>query len=286
MPANGALVRGLTTLVFTKNSAIGPALGLARFVSPGGGAPLGSPCVPLLPPLAARLCDAALKMAGDLPPFTRAQLDAAPRQVLREGRWANARVLKVSVGGADWTVKDFAARAGWVRNLVGRFLLRRELRTLQRLAGLLGVPAQAFRVDAFAIAARFVPGVTLDKAPPGRLNAAFFVALEALFRAMHTRGVVHLDSRGSSNLLVTPEGRPAVIDFQAALRTSLLPPPLRRLLERIDMGGVYKNWLRHAPGTLDAARTAEYERSTRLRRLWPGRGYLGVAKKHPREAKE
>ncbi len=75
-----------------------------------------------------------------------------------------------------------------------------------------------------------------------------------------------------------------MIDFQAALRTTLMPPPLRRLLERVDMGGVYKNWLRHAPGTLDAVRTAEYERSTRLRRLWPGRGYLGVAKKHPGEA--
>jgi len=225
-------------------------------------------------------------MNHDSKPFTRAQLRAAPLRVLREGRWANARVLRVTVDGADWTVKDFGARGWWVRNLLGRWLLRRELRALRRLAGIDGVPAQAFRVDAFAIAARFVPGVTLDRAPREQMNEAFFLALESLFRQVHARGLVHLDSRGSSNLLATPQGRPAVIDFQAALRTALLPPPLRRLLETIDMGGVYKNWLRHAPGSLDAERRAQYERGTRLRRLWIGRGYFGARKKPYREAKE
>ncbi len=218
-------------------------------------------------------------------PFDRAQLLAAPCQILREGRWANARVVRATIDGAEWTVKDFSSRAWWVRNLFGRWLLRRELRALEKLAGIEGVPAQAFRVDSCAIAARFVPGVTLDRAPREQMNEAFFLELEALFRAVHARGLVHLDSRGSSNLLATPQGRPAVIDFQAALRTALLPPPLRGLLERIDMGGVYKNWLRHAPGSLDAERRAEYERSTRLRRLWIGRGYFGVRKKDNREAR-
>ncbi|MCU0765125.1 MAG: hypothetical protein MUF32_03720 [Burkholderiaceae bacterium] len=217
-------------------------------------------------------------MNDDSKPFDRAQLLAAPCQVLREGRWANARVLKATIGGADWTVKDFGTRSWWVRNLFGRWLLRRELRALQALAGIDGVPAQAFRVDAHAMAARFVPGVTLDRAPREQMNETFFLALESLFRQVHARGLVHLDSRGSSNLLATPAGRPALIDFQAALCTALLPPPLRRLLESVDMGGVYKNWLRHAPASLDDGRRAFYERSTRLRRLWIGRGYFGVRK--------
>jgi hypothetical protein len=225
-------------------------------------------------------------MAGAELPFTRAQMSAAPAQVLREGRWANAVVLKVTVEGTDWTVKDFSARNWWVRRLIGRFLLRRELRALQRLDGLDGVPAQPFLVDAFALAARFIPGKTLDRAPPEQMTEAFFVALEALFRAIHARGLVHLDSRGSSNVLATPQGTPAVIDFQAALHTTWLPPPLRRRLEAIDLGGVYKNWLRRAPASLDAARRAEFERSTRFRRLWIGRGYFGMAKQHKRKASE
>lgn len=232
--------------------------------------------------LQAGLAAALSPMTADPRPFTRAQLQAAPSQVLREGRWANARVIKASVGGVDWTVKDFSSRSWWVRQLFGRWLLRRELRALHRLAGIDGVPAQAFRLDAHAIAARFVPGVTLDRAPREQLNEAFFLSLESLFRQVHARGLVHLDSRGSSNLLATPAGRPAVIDFQAALRTALLPPPLRRLLEAVDMGGVYKNWLRHAPESLDAGRRDFYERSTRLRRLWIGRGYFGVRKERQR----
>jgi hypothetical protein len=221
-------------------------------------------------------------MNPDSKPFAREQLLSAPCQILREGRWANARVLKVTIDGADWTVKDFSLRSWWVRNLFGRWLLSRELRALQKLAGVDGVPAQPFRIDGHAIAARFVPGVTLDRAPREQMNEAFFLALESLFRQVHARGLVHLDSRGSSNLLATPQGTPAVIDFQAALRTTLLPPPLRRALEDVDMGGVYKNWLRHAPGSLDAERRAFYERSTRLRRFWIGRGYFGVRKERQR----
>lgn len=244
-----------------------------------GAAALG--CFELEPKLRA----ARVPMNDDSKPFTRAQLLAAPCQVLREGRWANARVLRATIDGNDWTVKDFRSRSWWVRNLFGRWLLRRELRALERLAGVDGVPAQPFRLDAHAIAARFVPGVTLDRAPREQMNEAFFLALESLFRQVHGRGLVHLDSRGSSNLLATPQGTPAVIDFQAALRTTLLPPPLRRLLEAVDMGGVYKNWLRHAPGSLDAERRAYYERSTRLRRLWIGRGYFGVRKERNRGTK-
>jgi hypothetical protein len=232
-----------------------------------------------------KLCAVRVPMRNDPQPFTRAQLMAAPCQVLREGRWANARVLRATIDGVDWTVKDFRSRSWWVRDLFGRWLLRRELQALLKLAGVDGVPAQAFRVDAHAIAARFVPGVTLDRAPREQMNEAYFLALESLFRQVHARGLVHLDSRGSSNLLATPQGRPAVIDFQAALRTALLPPPLRRLLEAVDMGGVYKNWLRHAPDSLDAERRAFYERSTRLRRLWIGRGYFGVRKERQRGKK-
>lgn len=220
-------------------------------------------------------------MPGSAPPFTRAELDAAPREVLRAGRWANAVVLKVRVAGADWTVKDFRFRAGWVRNGFARWLLRRELRALQQLAGLDGVPEQAFRVDAHAIAARFVPGVTLDKAPAAQVTPEFFAALEALFRAIHARGFVHLDSRGASNLLARPDGKPAVIDFQAALDTRWLPRGLRATLEAIDLGGVYKNWQRRAPDTMGAARAAAYEQATRWRRWWPARGYFGVSKNRP-----
>ena len=53
--------------------------------------------------------------------------------------------------------------------------MRRELAALTRLAGLPGVPADAFRLDAHAIAARYLPGTTLAKLPPARVSTAMTI---------------------------------------------------------------------------------------------------------------
>ena len=217
--------------------------------------------------------------------FDRAALASAERHLLRDGRFANARVERVRIGGADWIFKDFGSRRLLVRQTVGRLLLGREVRALRRLQGLDGIPADAFRVDAFAMAARFVPGRALAtvKKSDG-VGTDYLVALEALLREVHARGLVHLDTRGGGNLLIRPDGRPGIIDFQAALSTRWMPGLLRRWLEDIDMSGVYKKWARWQPDTLGEARRAHLQRLNRWRRLWVLRGYFGLSKKrkpHP-----
>ena len=217
-------------------------------------------------------------------PFDRATLAAAQRHLLRDGRFANARVERVRVAGVDWIFKDFSSRAFLVRHTVGRFLLGREVRALRRLDGIAGVPAQAFRVDAFAMAARFVPGRALADTPDGPFSTEFLLALEALLRQVHARGIVHLDTRGGGNLLIDADGAPGIIDFQAALSTRWLPRALRDWLEGMDLSGVYKKWQRWQPDTLGGARAARLERQNRWRRFWFLRGYLGLRKKRkPRE---
>jgi hypothetical protein len=218
---------------------------------------------------------------SDAAPFSRAQLQSARRELLRDGRFANARVERVHIDRTDWIFKDFSTRAFVVRNSIGRFLLGRELRALHRLEGIDGIPSQAFRVDAFAIAARFVPGRTLARVDPNSLSTAYLGALEALLQQVHSRGLVHLDTRGGGNLLMQPDGRPGIIDFQAALSTRWMPAALRRWFDDLDMSGVYKKWLQSQPETIGAARRANYERLTRWRRLWVLRGYFGLRKKHP-----
>jgi hypothetical protein len=217
-------------------------------------------------------------------PFDRADLDAGSKQLLRDGRWANARVCCFNFDDEDWVVKDFAPRSFWVRNTLGRLLLRRELRALQRLAGIEGVPAGAFRVDAHAIAARYIPGMTLGKVSAEQLNASFFVALERLLQQVHARGIVHLDTRGTGNMLMTPAGHPALIDFQASVGTRWMPVSWRRWLGDLDMAGVYKKWLQHDPESMGPERRALYERMTRWRRLWVLRGYAGAAKQKRSDA--
>jgi RIO-like serine/threonine protein kinase len=201
--------------------------------------------------------------------------------MLRDGRWANAQVYRVEVDGRAWVVKDFSGRSIWIRHTVGRLLLRRELRALQRLEGIDGVPQRAFRVDADAIAAEFIPGDTLGQVRPEDMDTGFFIALERLLDAVHARGVVHLDTRGTGNMLRRPDGQPALIDFQASLSTGWMPSRWRRWLDDLDMTGVYKKWLQHDPDSMGPERRELYERMTRRRKLWIARGYAGATKQKP-----
>jgi hypothetical protein len=213
------------------------------------------------------------------PAFDRAALTTAERKLLRDGRFANARVERVRIDGADWIFKDFASRAFFVRHGVGRFLLGREVRALRRLQGIPGVPGDAFRVDAFSMAARFVPGRALADTPDGPFTTEFLLALEALLRQVHARGLVHLDTRGGGNLLIGPDGTPGIIDFQAALSTRWMPQALRGWFEDMDLSGIYKKWQRWQPDTLGEERLALLDRLNRWRRWWLLRGYFGLSKK-------
>lgn len=214
------------------------------------------------------------------PAFTRADLARAQRELLRDGRWANARVERVTLDGVEWTLKDFSSRSFFVRNSIGRLLSRRECAALGLLSGLPGIPAEAFRVDGHASAARYLHGTVLAKLPPERVGTDFLQAYEAFLGAVHARGIVHLDTGGGSNMLMLADGRPGLIDFQAAVFTARLPGAVRRLLEDIDMAGVYKKWAIWQPQTLGAQRRAVLERMQHWRRFWVLRGYFGMKKKY------
>ena len=208
--------------------------------------------------------------------FSRADLDRGPLQPLSEGRWANAVLYRFDSAGTSWVVKDFRARSWLVRNVIGRFLIRREARALVRLAGRPATPQSPFRVDAYALAYRYLEGLNLRdaRAVPG---PGFFPDLERTVREMHaTGGLVHLDLRNAGNILVTADGAPVLLDFQSHLRTRWMPGPLRRLTERIDLAAVYKHWANRSPTTMGPERTAALERMNQLRPLWALRGYIGT----------
>lgn len=209
--------------------------------------------------------------------FTRKQFEQAPGEVLSRGRWANAVLRLHRHGGERWVVKDFRPRTFAVRNTIGRLLIRREMRALRRLAGVAGVPAGAFRLDAHALAYIFIPGVPLSHADLGQRAADFFARLERLLGEVHAvGGFVHLDVRNGRNVLVTDEGQPVLLDFQSCIGTRLMPAPLRRWAERQDLAGVYKHWERKSPESLGEARRGLLARANWWRRLWPLRGYLGA----------
>jgi RIO-like serine/threonine protein kinase len=142
-----------------------------------------------------------------------------------------------------------------------------------------GVPQQAFRVDAYALAYRYVSGCTLNHAQLGSRAPEFFAALERLLRRVHeVGGLVHLDVRSSRNVLVTEHGKPVLIDFQSHMMTRWMPAGVRDWIERFDMAGVYKHWSRRSPETMGESREMQLRTMNRWRRPGFLRGYLGVRK--------
>ncbi len=223
----------------------------------------------------------ALTAPSQTPPFGRDALSSPHARVLNEGRWANAVLYTIETDGGRWVVKDFAPRPWLVRATIGRLFVAREHAALQRLQGIEGVPRDPFRLDANAVGYRFVAGNTLARSKLDGRYAQFFAALERLMQAVHARGVVHLDSRNSRNVLVTEDDQPVLIDFQSHLLTERLPGRFRRWLEAYDMAGVYKHWARRSPDTIDAPRLEHLGAMNRWRRFWILRGYLGVRKSRP-----
>ena len=149
--------------------------------------------------------------------LSRGALAGATRQTLSRGGWGNPDILLVEVGGELAIVKDYATRGAAVRALLGRWLVRRELRAYRALADHPAVPRLLGAVDALAIAVEYRPGTRLSRRLARSLDPDFVPALESAVRGLHARGVVHLDLRHRSNILLGRDGRPVLIDFASAL---------------------------------------------------------------------
>jgi RIO-like serine/threonine protein kinase len=209
--------------------------------------------------------------------ITRGELETARQERLREGRWANVVLYRLEHRGAVWVVKDFRSRSFLARNLIGRFLMAREMRGLSMVAGVEAPPRAAIRVDGFALAYRFLPGRNLRKLHGAELRADFFPALERIVQHMHASArIVHLDLRNADNILVTEHGAPALLDFQSHVSTRWMPGPLRRFAQDVDLAAIYKHWAKRRPETLGAARAAALARMNRLRPLWVLSAWVGT----------
>jgi serine/threonine protein kinase len=169
----------------------------------------------------------------------RADLPSRTRAVLHRGRARNPDVLLVETDDGLAVVKDFAPRGAFVRRWLAPWLNRREIRAYEALAGHPAVPRYLGRIDTLAFAVEYRPGRRMSRRLAGTMPAGFIDRLATAVAAMHARGVVHLDLRHRSNVLVDERGDPVLIDFASAL---VLAPAsaLARRLARLDWNAVEK----------------------------------------------
>jgi serine/threonine protein kinase len=168
-------------------------------------------------------------------------------------------------------VKDFARKSPW-RRLLGRAQIRRELRAYRRVGDDPALPRLIGDIDAHALVLERVEGVLLANAENRFADAVPLLwQLRRLIDRLHERGLVHLDLRGKSNVLLRPDGRLVVVDLASAV--SLRPGGLThrllfRWLSRADETAFIKWKARLAPDLLSDAELRFLDRYRVVRRIW------------------
>jgi len=181
----------------------------------------------------------------------------------------------VSSSGQRIVVKFARSQAfcGLPMDWLGRWLGGREERIYRVLTGLEGLPRWLGRVGRNAHAIAYVGGRPLDHVdePP----EGFFDRLAALMRTIHDRGVAYCDANKRSNILVSRDGRPCLVDFQISLcRRDGWPWPFRKIIRWAveyaaarDIYHVYKHKRRMCPQRVRPEEEALSRRRTGLHRV-------------------
>lgn len=144
-------------------------------------------------------------------------------------------------------VRDTGTARWWLRWLA-RGLLRREARALACLAELPGIPA-LIAVSGDRLQREYIVGTPMHRARPA--EPGYFAAALRIVRRMHCAGIVHNDLAKEPNFLVRPDGAPAIVDFQLAMRFRRRRQ-LFRYLAYEDLRHVLKHKRTYCPEALTA----------------------------------
>lgn len=166
------------------------------------------------------------------------------------------QLLKSDLFGSVWLEREHGApcvirdtgTARWWLGPLARWLCRREARALARLDGLEGTP-RLVAMNRRSLRREWIEGRPMQAAEPR--DAAYFRAALRLVAALHRRGIAHNDLAKEPNWLVTPDGKPAVVDFQLAL-VSHRRGRLFRSLAREDLRHFLKHKRSYCPARLSA----------------------------------
>lgn len=166
----------------------------------------------------------------------------------------------------DVVIRDATVARPWARWLAFH-LLRREHRALRRLATgavLSGVP-RVLQLSPGRLSRAWIEATPMHLAKPRDPN--YFRAAARLVRRLHAANVIHNDLAKETNWLVTPDGQPAVVDFQLAM-TLNRRGPLARALGHDDIRHLLKHKRSYVPEKLTAREKKILATPSLLSRIW------------------
>ena len=159
--------------------------------------------------------------------------------------------------------------ARWWLRLAARRLAAREARALAALRQVPGIP-RLLQWDGHCLQRSWLDGQPMHRNPPR--DPAYYRDALRLLRRLHAAGVVHNDLAKEPNWLVAPDGSPAVVDFQLAMR-----PRHRgwrfRAFAYDDLRHLLKHKRTYCPERLTAR-----QRTILSRRSWPAAVWMRTGK--------
>ena len=194
-------------------------------------------------------------------------------------------LLKADIFGTvsrsgDTVIRDARVARPWAR-VLALHLMRREHRSLTRLAlkqGIDGIP-RVLDFSPGALTRSWIDGAPMQIARPR--DPEYFRAASKLVRKLHAANVIHNDLAKETNWLVTPDGRPALVDFQLAM-TLTRRGAIARALGHDDLRHLLKHKRTYVPERLTAREIRILATPSLLSRLWMASGkrvYLFVTRK-------
>jgi hypothetical protein len=169
-------------------------------------------------------------------------------------------------GGVDCVERDTTTARWWVR-WVARRLARREARALEALRGLPSVPG-IVRWDGRRLQRTWLEGEPCTGLP---CRSNYYPRRCAHGAGAYAAGVLHNDLAKEPNWLVTPDGSPALVDFQLAAR-----PRHRgrffRMLAYDDLRHLLKHKRSYCPERLTERQRRILERRSAIAVLWSRTG--------------
>jgi len=148
--------------------------------------------------------------------YSRHQLRQHATTVYRQGGGSRPDVLLIDIDGHYAVLKDHNQTDKWFGLLLGPLLAWREGKALSKLANLDGVPNLLNKPDKRSLLIEHRESEQIVKLEEISVDwPDFFAQLSKLIKQMHQSGVAHNDLRNPTNTLVTPDGKPVLVDLVA-----------------------------------------------------------------------
>jgi len=188
----------------------------------------------------------------------------------------------------DTVVRNARTARPWARR-IALHLMRREHRALTRLAlghGIEGIP-RALSYEPGRLTRTWIDGAPMHLAKPR--DPEYFRAAARLLRRLHAANVIHNDLAKETNWLVTPDGGPALVDFQLAMTSRPRRAmnnsgrgALARALGHDDIRHLLKHKRTYLPDRLTARERRILATPSKISRLWMASGkqvYLFITRR-------